>query len=213
MALRLCRVRSDGSLRVGRCTGAKSPFVSNFPIGTSNSSLREFQLVTKSGMISNQGRKTVRSVTLKLKQNNWWQAIDSSIERKQSSLLGRASEKHSTHQGHPDKARAGGPSNFRSRAQLDGRRGDGEGVQRKHLLKPYDLSVQLKRLCSEGDLDGAIERLKSTPRDAQNTAVWNTMISECLSAERYQLSYDLFVDVSRSVHLVCYLSITGFCNR
>jgi hypothetical protein len=43
--------------------------------------------------------------------------------------------------------------------------------------------------------------------------VWNTMISECLSAERYQLSYDLFVDVSRSVHLVCYLSITGFCNR
>lgn len=149
-------------------------------------------------MISSQGRKTARTVTLKL---NWWRSInhtaltiDSISER---TSLGRTSERHSTHQGHPDKARAGGPSNFRSRAQLDRRRGNGEGAQKKHLLKPYDLSIQLKRLCSEGDLDGAIERLKSTPRDAQSTAVWNTMMSECLSAERYQLSYDLFIDMKR----------------
>ncbi|KAG1892456.1 hypothetical protein F4604DRAFT_1699555 [Suillus subluteus] len=152
-----------------------------------------------------QGRRTARNVILKLKQNNRWRSIgsgitiDSSLERKQGpSLLGRASERpHSAHQGHPDKARTGGPSNFRARAQLDKRQGDGEGVQKKRLLKPYDLSIQLKRLCSEGDLDGAIERLRSTPRDAQNVAVWNTMISECLSAERYQLSYDLFIDMKR----------------
>lgn len=147
-------------------------------------------------MISSQGRKAARTVTLKL---NWWRSInhpaltiDSISER---TSLGRTSERHSTHQGHPDKA--GGPSNFRSRAQLDRRRGNGEGTQQKHLLKPYDLSIQLKRLCSEGDLDGAIERLKSTPRDAQSTAVWNTMMSECLSAGRYQLSYDLFIDMKR----------------
>ncbi|KAG1907192.1 uncharacterized protein F5891DRAFT_940131 [Suillus fuscotomentosus] len=152
-------------------------------------------------MISSQSRRTARNVILKLKQNNWWRSIasgitiDSSLEPKQgSSHLGRASERH---QGHPEKARAGGPSNFRFRAQLDKRQGNGEGVQKKRLLKPYDLSIQLKSLCREGDLDGAIERLKSTPRDAQNIAVWNTMISECLSAERYQLSYDLFVDMKR----------------
>ncbi|KAG1755697.1 hypothetical protein EDB19DRAFT_1662525 [Suillus lakei] len=156
-------------------------------------------------MISNQGRRTARNVTLNLKKNNnQWRSlasgitIDSSLERKQGpTLLGRASERHSTHQGRLDKARAGGPSNFRSRAQLDKRQGNGEGVQKTRLLKPYDLSIQLKRLCSEGDLDGAIERLKSTPRDAQNIAVWNTMISECLSSERYQLSYDLFIDMKR----------------
>jgi len=154
-------------------------------------------------MISSRGGRTAHNVILKLKQNNWWRSIgsgitiDSSLERKQSSLLRRASERHSTHQGHPDKARTGGPSNFRSRAQVEKRQGNGEGVEKKRLLKPYDLSVQLKRLCSEGDLDGAIERLKSTPRDAQNVAVWNTMISECLSAERYQLSYDLFIDMKR----------------
>ncbi|KAG1779694.1 hypothetical protein EV702DRAFT_1085990 [Suillus placidus] len=152
-------------------------------------------------MILSQGRRTARNVTLKLKHNNRWRstgsgrAIGSSLERKQGpSLLGRASERH---QGHLDEARVGGPSNFRSRAQMDKHQGNGEGVQKKRLLKPYDLSIQLKRLCSEGDLDGAIERLKSTPRDAQNIAVWNTMISECLSAERYQLSYDLFVDMKR----------------
>lgn len=161
-------------------------------------------------MISSQSRRTARNVILNLKQNNWWRSIgsgitiDSSLEPKHgSSLLGRASERH---QGHPDKARAGGPSNFRSRTQLDKRQVNGEGVQKKRLLKPYDLSIQLKSLCREGDLDGAIERLKSTPRDAQNIAVWNTMISECLSAERYQLSYDLFVDVSGSIHRIRYHS-------
>jgi hypothetical protein len=172
-------------------------------------------------MISSRGGRTAHNVILKLKQNNWWRSIgsgitiDSSLERKQSSLLRRASERHSTHQGHADKdkARTGGPSNFRSRAQVEKRQGNGEGVEKKRLLKPYDLSVQLKRLCSEGDLDGAIERLKSTPRDAQNVAVWNTMISECLSAERYQLSYDLFIDVSVYLPGLQPLLITGFCNR
>ncbi|KAG2156057.1 hypothetical protein DEU56DRAFT_845988 [Suillus clintonianus] len=155
-------------------------------------------------MISSQGRRTARNVTLNLKKNNWWRSLgsgiatDSNSERKHGpALIGRASERNSTHQGHPGKARAGGSSNLWSRVQLDKHQGNGEGLQKKRLLQPYDLSIQLKRLCSEGDLAGAIERLKTTPRDAQNIAVWNTMISECLSAERYQLSYDLFVDMKR----------------
>ncbi|KAG0709629.1 hypothetical protein DFH29DRAFT_841164 [Suillus ampliporus] len=155
-------------------------------------------------MISSQGRRTAYNATLGLKKNNWCRSlgsgitIDSSLERKQGpAIIRRSSEKHSTHQGPPSKGWSGGSSNLRSQAQPDKRQGNGEGEQKKRLLKPYDLSMQLKRMSSEGDLDGAIERLKTTPRDAQNIAVWNTMISECLSAERYQLSYELFTDMKR----------------
>ncbi|KAG1754034.1 uncharacterized protein EDB91DRAFT_1234378 [Suillus paluster] len=152
-------------------------------------------------MISSQGRRTARNVTLNLKKNNWWRSlvsgttIDSSLER--PALIRRPPEKHSTHQGHPGKGRSGRSSDLWSRPQSEKRQGNAEGEQKKRLLKPYDLSMQLKRMCSEGDLEGAIERLKTTPRDAQNVAVWNTMISECLSAERYQLSYELFIDMKR----------------
>ncbi|KAH7929442.1 hypothetical protein BV22DRAFT_1056862 [Leucogyrophana mollusca] len=75
---------------------------------------------------------------------------------------------------------------------------DAEGQQPpKRLLTPYNLAMQLKRLCSEGNYDAAVDRLKSTPRDAQNVKVWNTMISECLEAKRFSLAYDLFTDMKR----------------
>ena len=73
--------------------------------------------------------------------------------------------------------------------------------------------MQLKRMCNEGELNGAIERLKTTPRDAQNVAVWNTMISECLSAERYQLSYELFIDVSVLYSPCLPPIVTYLCHR
>ncbi|KAH7887745.1 hypothetical protein F5I97DRAFT_1862492 [Phlebopus sp. FC_14] len=70
-------------------------------------------------------------------------------------------------------------------------------VEGRKLLRPYNLALQLKRLAAEENLDGAIERLQSTPRDAQNTAVWNTMLSLCIQAQRYQLAYQLFIDMKR----------------
>jgi hypothetical protein len=65
----------------------------------------------------------------------------------------------------------------------------------KKLLEPYVLSERLQKLCSEGKVDGAVVMLKNAPLDAQNTPVWNTLIWECMKARRFQLSYQLFVDV------------------
>ena len=64
------------------------------------------------------------------------------------------------------------------------------------LLKPYDLAQEVHQLCGQGDIEGAIDRLKSTPRDAQNTSVWNTMISHCVKANKYSRSYEIFNEVS-----------------
>ncbi|KAI6047188.1 hypothetical protein EDC04DRAFT_3102031 [Pisolithus marmoratus] len=65
------------------------------------------------------------------------------------------------------------------------------------LLKPYDLALELQEMCGQGDMDGAIRRLQSTPRDAQNTSVWNTMISLCTNAGRYKRAYEVFTDMKR----------------
>lgn len=65
------------------------------------------------------------------------------------------------------------------------------------LLKPYDLALELQQMCGQGDMDGAFRRLQSTPRDAQNTSVWNTMISLCTNAGRYKRAYEVFTDMKR----------------
>lgn len=65
------------------------------------------------------------------------------------------------------------------------------------LLEPYDLALELQRMCAQGDMDGAIRRLKSTPRDAQNTSVWNTMISLCTNTGHYKRAYEVFTDMKR----------------
>jgi len=63
-------------------------------------------------------------------------------------------------------------------------------------LEPHVLSARLKRSCDDGKVDDAVFMLKNAPLDAQNTQVWNTLIWECLKVKRYQLAYQLFVDVS-----------------
>ncbi|OJA18966.1 hypothetical protein AZE42_00388 [Rhizopogon vesiculosus] len=153
-------------------------------------------------MIQSQGRTAARNVSQNLRGPSLSAVIRSasSLERKEGSTSTRPpSEKRSLLQSYPGKSRSGRPNSELLAQRLTQpvkREGNGE-VEQKRLLKPYDLSMQLKRMCSEGDLNGAVERLKTMPRDAQNAAVWNTMISECLSAERYQLSYELFIDMKR----------------
>lgn len=85
-----------------------------------------------------------------------------------------------------------GPSSGRSYKQASRK----YGKPPVKLLVPYNLSLELKESCSSGDIDGAIHRLQSTPRDAQNTSVWNTMISQCMHAGKYQRSFEIFTDVS-----------------
>jgi len=63
------------------------------------------------------------------------------------------------------------------------------------LLEPHVLSLRLKRLSDSGKIDEAILMLKNAPVSAQNTPVWNTMIRETMKAQRYSLSYQLYIDV------------------
>lgn len=64
------------------------------------------------------------------------------------------------------------------------------------LLRPYDLALQLKQLSADGNVDAAVQRLRSVPRDAQNVPAWNTMLSLCMAHKKFQLAYALFIDVS-----------------
>ncbi|KAI1796320.1 hypothetical protein LXA43DRAFT_880376 [Ganoderma leucocontextum] len=79
------------------------------------------------------------------------------------------------------------------------RSGEGDGTESrpKRLLKPYELTLRLTKLCEEGQMDEAIDMLKNMPLDAQNTAVWNTMISQAGRAGRFQLAYQLYIDMKR----------------
>ncbi|KAF8204970.1 pentatricopeptide repeat-containing protein [Pholiota molesta] len=65
------------------------------------------------------------------------------------------------------------------------------------LLEPHVLSERLKKLCDAGKVDDAVVMLKNAPLDAQNTPVWNTLIWEALKISRYQLAYQLFIDMKR----------------
>lgn len=69
-----------------------------------------------------------------------------------------------------------------------------KGVEMKRL-EPHILSSRLRNLCAEGKLEDAVKTLKTMPLDAQNPPVWNTLIWECLKAERYSLGYKLFTEV------------------
>ncbi|PPQ77740.1 hypothetical protein CVT25_011175 [Psilocybe cyanescens] len=64
-------------------------------------------------------------------------------------------------------------------------------------LEPHILSGRLKKLCNAGKIDDAVYMLKNAPLDAQNTQVWNTLIWECLKGKRFQLGYQLFIDMKR----------------
>jgi hypothetical protein len=65
------------------------------------------------------------------------------------------------------------------------------------LLEPHVLSRRLKTLCeSNNNVNEAVTMLKNAPLDAQNTQVWNTLIWQALKLQRFQLSYELFIDVS-----------------
>jgi hypothetical protein len=73
----------------------------------------------------------------------------------------------------------------------------------KILLEPHILSSRLKKVCDGGQVDTAVAMLKNSPLDAQNVPVWNTLIWECLKAERFRLAYDLYIDV-RFLPRTCY---------
>ncbi|KAI0832487.1 hypothetical protein BC628DRAFT_1335602 [Trametes gibbosa] len=71
-------------------------------------------------------------------------------------------------------------------------------------------------MCDEGNLDGAVQYLKSMPLDAQNTTVWNTIITQAGIAKRFRLAYDLYVDMKRrgfKTNLSTYGSLMAAFNK
>ena len=68
--------------------------------------------------------------------------------------------------------------------------------ERKHLLRPPVLLQRLQRLCEEGKFDEAVTALREAPGDAQNTVVWNGLITAVMKARKLQLGYELYIDVS-----------------
>jgi hypothetical protein len=66
---------------------------------------------------------------------------------------------------------------------------------RRRLLQPYELSMRLITLCERGDADLAFNMLQNAPKNAQNVKVWNTLIQQCMNAEKYKLAFVVFIDV------------------
>lgn len=85
---------------------------------------------------------------------------------------------------------------------------DSKPTEKIHL-EPHILSRRLIKLCDDRRLDVAVAMLKNSPLDAQNVPVWNTLIWECLKAERYRLGHDLYIDVCffNSLTELCLLRI------
>ena len=71
------------------------------------------------------------------------------------------------------------------------------------MLRPTVLSERLRTLCNQGKLEDAVTMLKNAPLDAQNTIVWNTMISLTMNLKHFKLAYQLYIDVRTAQPILC----------
>lgn len=70
--------------------------------------------------------------------------------------------------------------------------------ERPRMLRPPVLVERMKAAAVRGSLDDAIMLVKNAPADAQNTTVWNSLITQVLHKGMYKLAFSLFNDVSDS---------------
>jgi pentatricopeptide repeat protein len=103
-------------------------------------------------------------------------------------------EAHKTAQPSPRRARTHAPVTAPSSPSPAGP--SAQNAEERRLLLPYALSRRLLKLTQEGKLDEAIEVLQTSPNDAKNIKVWNTMIQQCMNARRYKQAFRLYTDVS-----------------
>jgi hypothetical protein len=59
---------------------------------------------------------------------------------------------------------------------------------------PYDNAVKAATIASRGDLENALEMIKNSPIESQSTKVWNTLIKQAVVAERFKMSYNIFIE-------------------
>ncbi|XP_006460094.1 hypothetical protein AGABI2DRAFT_202788 [Agaricus bisporus var. bisporus H97] len=97
-------------------------------------------------------------------------------------------------------AKAKEPTRYRSKHLSSEEAIESRSTEGLVLLEPHVLSQRLRKLCERGKLDEAVSLLKTSPLDAQNTPVWNTLIWEALKARRYKVAYSLYVDMKRRGH-------------
>jgi len=69
---------------------------------------------------------------------------------------------------------------------------DGKRIK---LLTPNILSSRITRLCHDDKLSEAIEMVKNSPKDAQNSAVWAVLIGFTMEKKKYKEAFRLFTDV------------------
>lgn len=63
------------------------------------------------------------------------------------------------------------------------------------MLTPVVLSARIAKLAEQGRLQEAIDMVRNSPPDAQNAAVWSTLITLVMSQKKYKEAYKLFNDV------------------
>ncbi|GJJ15628.1 hypothetical protein Clacol_009906 [Clathrus columnatus] len=65
------------------------------------------------------------------------------------------------------------------------------------LLTPVILSARITKLFQQGRLQEAINMVKYSPLDAQNAAVWATLIGFVMSEKKYKEAFRLFTEMKR----------------
>ena len=120
-------------------------------------------------------------------------AVDDEPERQSSTLIGR----------------------LMSLQQWTGRRGRGRGPPPGAVLvkplKPFDLASRVTQLIKEDRLEYAIEMVNNLPRQAQDVVVWNLLIAEAMTKQRFTRGFEIYYDVSKpSLH--SHVSLDGSIN-
>ena len=96
-----------------------------------------------------------------------------------------------------------------------GRRGRGRGPPPGAVLvkplKPFDLASRVTQLIKEDRLEYAIEMVNNLPRQAQDVVVWNLLIAEAMTKQRFTRGFEIYYDVSKpSLH--SHVSLDGSIN-
>jgi hypothetical protein len=60
---------------------------------------------------------------------------------------------------------------------------------------PYNLGKTAISVAETSGLDTAIQMVKDASLDSQSTIVWNTLMKLAVVEQRFQLSFELFIDV------------------
>ncbi|KAL1920645.1 uncharacterized protein VTP21DRAFT_1022 [Calcarisporiella thermophila] len=94
-----------------------------------------------------------------------------------------------------DTRRHNGNQNSRSDIQHD--KTNISSIKRVHFKDPFLLSDKINQFIKRGQLDDAINLVKSTTISSQSDVVWNKLIQECSRAKRTRLAFRVYNEMKR----------------